>query len=95
MGPLVNADHEQILNRPYIVDEVKKSRSDITVDKSLRPDGFGSHLFKDVWSIVGNYITLVFLDIFSTGKLLRELNVAVLNLIPKLSSLALLWNLDL
>ncbi|XP_010694539.1 uncharacterized protein LOC104907323 [Beta vulgaris subsp. vulgaris] len=52
-------------------------------DKSPGPDGFGTHFFKDTWSIVGSKITAAIKDFFTSGKLLTEVNTTILTLIPK------------
>ena len=49
-------------------------------------DGFNSFFFKHCWDIVGEEVADAVLDFFSTGKLLKAINVASLTLIPKMKS---------
>ena len=49
----------------------------------LPADGFGAHFFKDNWQTVGEVVSQVILDFFSSGKLLGEVNATLVSLIPK------------
>ncbi|XP_056698498.1 uncharacterized protein [Spinacia oleracea] len=82
-GPLVTEAHKAILNAPYTADEVKEALFSIPGRKAPGPDGFGAYFYKDTWSIVGDEVTAVVLDVLQHGKLLKELNHTVITLIPK------------
>lgn len=40
---------------------------------------------RDTWETTGAKVTQATLDLFSSGKLLKELNVTILTLIPKVA----------
>lgn len=55
-------------------------------DKASRVDGYNSMLFKAAWEIIGDYISTAVPNFFKTGKILKELNVTSITLIPKVES---------
>lgn len=77
-----NEDHEGLVT-PVIPEEVKQAMFSIPGDKSPRSDGFGSHFFRDNWEQIGDQVTQAVISFFHSGKILNEINVTVLALIPK------------
>ncbi|XP_056691830.1 uncharacterized protein [Spinacia oleracea] len=71
-------------NEDYLgCEEVKAALFSIPGAKAPGPDGFGSHLYKDSWHIVGNEVVAAVLDMLQHGRILKELNHTVITLIPK------------
>ncbi|XP_056695412.1 uncharacterized protein [Spinacia oleracea] len=68
---------------PVTSEEIRHAMFSINGDKAPGPDGFGSHFFKENWIIVGEDVTKAVLEIFHTGKLLKEINSTTITLIPK------------
>ncbi|KAL2237250.1 UNVERIFIED_CONTAM: hypothetical protein Sindi_0916700 [Sesamum indicum] len=68
---------------PFSPDDVKQAVFAIAEDKAPGPDGYSSGFFKAAWPVVGEEVTKVVLDFFSTGKLLKQINSMILALIPK------------
>ncbi|KAL2224653.1 UNVERIFIED_CONTAM: LINE-1 reverse transcriptase [Sesamum indicum] len=68
---------------PFSPDDVKQAVFDIAEDKAPRPDGYSLGFFKAAWPVVGEEVTRAVLDFFSIGKLLKQINSAILTLIPK------------
>lgn len=82
-GPVLNADHQERLIRDVSEEEILQAMFSIPGDKSPGPDEFGTHFFKDAWSIIRDDIIGAIKDFFSSGKLLKEVNTIILTLIPK------------
>lgn len=64
-------------------EEIRKALSNIHPLKDPGPDGYNGHFFKKAWSIVGGDIEEAISSFFSTGKLLKEVNITTLTLVPK------------
>lgn len=47
-------------------------------------DGYNNHFFKQYWEVIGEVVTDAILDFFQNGKLLTELNVTTITLVPKI-----------
>ncbi|XP_056698543.1 uncharacterized protein [Spinacia oleracea] len=56
----------------------------IPVTKAPGLDGFNSQFFKSAWPIIKDEFCLAIKDFFTTGKLLKEINVTSISLVPKL-----------
>ncbi|GJV28077.1 sodium/hydrogen exchanger 6 [Tanacetum coccineum] len=70
-------------------DEIKSVMFSMGDDKASGPDGFTVAFFKKAWDVVGGDITCAIRDFFfSNGKHLKELNHAIISLIPKVTTLA-------
>nr|GEU59262.1 hypothetical protein [Tanacetum cinerariifolium] len=68
--------------------EIKDAIFSIGNDKSPGPDGYTAAFFKEVWDIISKDIMLAIREFFVNGKLLKELNLTIIALMPKVSSLA-------
>lgn len=85
MSPVVNSAHIQLFSRPYTTEVGKQALFDIPGDNAPDLDGYVSLFFRDTWSIINEDVTKAMLEFFSIGKLLKELYVTVLTLIPKVN----------
>ena len=63
--------------------EIKESMLSIPSGKAQGPDGFNSRFFQKNWSTVGNDVIETIREFFRTGKLLGQINVTTLTIIPK------------
>nr|GEW18662.1 RNA-directed DNA polymerase, eukaryota, reverse transcriptase zinc-binding domain protein [Tanacetum cinerariifolium] len=72
--------------KPITDNEIKKAMFNITDNKAPGPDGFLAKFFKAAWHIVGSDVCSAVKEIFSSGKLLGELNGTIISLIPKLTT---------
>ncbi|GFZ09181.1 hypothetical protein Acr_20g0009890 [Actinidia rufa] len=85
-GKIVDEKHVLSLIQPVSDEEVKSALFSIGDDKTPGPDGYSSCFFKNAWSIVGSDVCAVVKDFFVYGKLLTQLNYAVITLVPKSNS---------
>ncbi|KAL0455496.1 UNVERIFIED_CONTAM: LINE-1 reverse transcriptase [Sesamum latifolium] len=72
--------------RPVDRDEVKNAIFDIAEDKAPGPDGYSSGFYKAAWIVIGDEVTAVIQDFFTSGKILRQVNANVLSLIPNVAN---------
>lgn len=63
--------------------EIKNALFSIPDSKASGPDGFNSAFFKRSWNIISTDLCAAVREVFENGKLLREVNVTTLHLIPK------------
>lgn len=68
---------------PITRDEIQKALFSIPGDKSPRPNGFGTHFFTDGWNTMRKDIIDALKDFFNSDNLLKEINITMLTLIPK------------
>ncbi|XP_074278140.1 uncharacterized protein LOC141601738 [Silene latifolia] len=71
------------VNFKVIQKEVKDVFFSIPNHKAPGPDGYSSAFYKDSWDVIGTDVSTAVLDVFKTGKLLKQINATVLTLIPK------------
>ncbi|XP_074288930.1 uncharacterized protein LOC141614073 [Silene latifolia] len=67
-------------------EETKLALFSIPIEKAPGTDGFSSGFFKDSFSVIGEDVCTGVQEFFSNGKLLQQINVTVLTLIPKKDS---------
>lgn len=82
-GPILSTGQQEMLLRPVSYNEVQHALFSIPGEKSPEPDGFGAFVFKYAWAIVGHDIIAAVKNFFISSKLLKELNIIILTLIPK------------
>ncbi|GKA35886.1 RNA-directed DNA polymerase, eukaryota, reverse transcriptase zinc-binding domain protein [Tanacetum coccineum] len=59
---------------------------DIEDSKAPGPDGFTVRFYKSAWSIVGKEVCKPIQEFFQTGKLIEEVNVTLISLVPKIQT---------
>ncbi|XP_048503038.1 uncharacterized protein LOC125498798 [Beta vulgaris subsp. vulgaris] len=69
-GPVLNSVQQESLTRPVSDEEIFNAMFSIPGDKSPGPDGFGTHFFKDTWPIVGEDISAVIKDFFTSDDVI-------------------------
>ena len=74
------------LAKSIIVEEIKTSLLGINGEKAPWPDGFTTHFFKVVWSIVGEDFSKAVQYFFHTAKLPSAFNSTIIALVPKCSN---------
>lgn len=82
-GCTLNDNQQARLTLDFSADEIKHALFSIPDDKSPGIDGYSSCFFKKSWNIVGLDIVAAIQDFFRSGKLLKEINVTAITLIPK------------
>ncbi|VFQ84375.1 unnamed protein product [Cuscuta campestris] len=82
-GIRVPSSAHSALLAPVTPEEVREAVFDIGNDKAPGPDGFTAAFFKDQWDLVGRDIYEAVVEFFSSGRLLRQINHAMIVLIPK------------
>ncbi|GFZ07066.1 hypothetical protein Acr_19g0000030 [Actinidia rufa] len=74
------------IQQPVLDKEIKSALFSIGDDKAPGPDGYSSCFFKSAWSIVGPDVCAAVKEFFVSGKILKQLNHAVIALVPKTAS---------
>ncbi|GFZ11161.1 hypothetical protein Acr_22g0005590 [Actinidia rufa] len=85
-GKIVEEEHALSLLQPVLDKEIKSALFSIGDDKAPGPDGYSSCFFKSAWSIVGPDVCAAVKEFFVSGKILKQLNHAVISLVPKTAS---------
>ncbi|KAL0336701.1 UNVERIFIED_CONTAM: hypothetical protein Sradi_4882000 [Sesamum radiatum] len=55
----------------------------ISDNKALGPDGYTSCFFKKAWNIVGDLVRRAVMEFCRSGRMLRQLNHTIIDLVPK------------
>ncbi|KAL0439717.1 UNVERIFIED_CONTAM: hypothetical protein Slati_2454700 [Sesamum latifolium] len=71
---------------PVTPGEIKHAVFDIDEVKAPGPDGYSSGFFKAAWPVVGEEVTRAILEFFRTGRLLKQVNITLISLIPKVAT---------
>ena len=74
------------MNLDFIDEEIKYIFFFIPYEKLPSIDGFCSCFFKKRWSIVGQDVVNDIQDFFRCGRLLKEIDVIAITLVPKIKS---------
>jgi hypothetical protein len=82
-GPIVPIEAMDDLCARVTYEEIRGVILKMGNDKALGPDGYSTIFFKKAWSIVGDAISKSVLEFFNNGLLLKQLNHALIALIPK------------
>ncbi|KAL0421051.1 UNVERIFIED_CONTAM: Retrovirus-related Pol polyprotein from type-2 retrotransposable element R2DM [Sesamum latifolium] len=82
-GPKLSSEHALELCRAVTLLEVKEAIFHISDNKAPGPDGFSACFFKIAWNVVGDQVCTAVLDFFRSGRMLRQLNHAIIALVPK------------
>ncbi|XP_056685740.1 uncharacterized protein [Spinacia oleracea] len=84
-GPRLTDDHRSKLACDFSLADLKRVLDDIPSNKAPGLDGFNSHFFKTTWEIVKGDMFAVVSEFFRTGKMLKEINVTSITLVPKIT----------
>nr|GEW43884.1 hypothetical protein [Tanacetum cinerariifolium] len=80
----LNQDDAVDMIREVSNKEIKNAIFDIRDNKALGPDGYSSLLLKRAWNIIGNDMCDAIKEFFESGKMLGEINVTLIALVPKI-----------
>jgi hypothetical protein len=83
MGPKVPLKAMSDLCKPVTQEEVHEVIFNMGNNKAHGPDSYSALFFKKAWSIVGEDISKAIMEFFKNGSLLKQLNHALIALIPK------------
>ena len=72
------------LAAPFSNQDIKDAFFSLPRNKASGPDGYSSEFFTSCWTVVGGEVTAAVSEFFVSGKLLTQLNVTNLVLIPKI-----------
>lgn len=82
-GPVLNSEQRRALLVPETAAEVWDAVNAIGDNKAPGADGFTAKFYKASWSIVGVDIIQAIQCFFTTGKMLKSVNTAIITLLPK------------
>ena len=82
-GPKVPTNCFVALLCPPSKQEVWNVISMMVNNKAPGPNGFNALFFKKAWNIIGDDIFAAVNEFFTTGKILKQINHAIIALIPK------------
>ncbi|XP_056698010.1 uncharacterized protein [Spinacia oleracea] len=83
-GPRLTDAHRSLLVCNFTLEEIKSALWSIPDHKAPGMDGYNNHFFKSAWHIIKNDLHNAINDFFTTGKILKEINVTSITLIPKI-----------
>ncbi|XP_070004400.1 uncharacterized protein [Nicotiana sylvestris] len=66
--------------------DVQQALKELPNDKAPGVDGFNAEFFKEYWSVIGEEVSIVVLQFFEFGKMLKEANYTTLILVPKVTN---------
>ena len=76
----------EMLEAPFMVQEVEKALSMMGANKAPGPDGFMAGFFQTHWNVVGPSITNAVLNFLNGGQLPEGVNQTTIVLIPKIKN---------
>ncbi|XP_038708538.1 uncharacterized protein LOC120003588 [Tripterygium wilfordii] len=82
-GPCLDRDVQSLLLAPVTAKDIKDTLFSIGNDKAPSPDDFSSVFFKKAWGVVAVDFCAAVKDFFISSALLKQVNHAVIALIPK------------
>ncbi|WOL01242.1 hypothetical protein Cni_G09958 [Canna indica] len=72
-----------LLSQPVTPQEIDKVILSSNSDKAPGVDGLNAEFYKSCWSIIKDDVIAAILEFFRTGKILNEVNITSITLIPK------------
>ncbi|GAB2303773.1 hypothetical protein Dimus_038959 [Dionaea muscipula] len=82
-GSKVSVENQLRLCLPITNDEIKSALWSIGDNKAPGPDGYTAGFFKKSWLIISDDLCNAVKEFFNTGQLLRQINHALIVLLPK------------
>lgn len=82
-GPTLTIQQQRELIAVCTAHEVRTALFSMGSNKAPGIDGFNVYFFKKCWNIIGDEVTAAVQQLFVTSYLPREINVALLTLLPK------------
>ncbi|KAL2929716.1 hypothetical protein RDABS01_035126 [Bienertia sinuspersici] len=86
LGSRLTDQHRLLLDCNFTDKEIKQAMVSIPSNKAPGLDGFNSHFYKAAWHIVGGDVIRAVRDFFASSKLLKEVSVTTLTMIPKVKT---------
>ncbi|KAL2933787.1 hypothetical protein RDABS01_016906 [Bienertia sinuspersici] len=83
LGVRLTDQHKELLSCKFTDKEIKQAMFSIPSNKAPGLDGYNSQFFKTAWPIVGKDIIQAITDFFANGKLLKEVSITTLTMVPK------------
>ncbi|XP_074270957.1 uncharacterized protein LOC141594871 [Silene latifolia] len=87
-GNCVLPTHMKALTKPVTREEIRQALFDMDPDKSPGPDGFSSAFFKHSWALIGDAFCKAVNAFFVSGRMSKQVQVAVQHWSSKLLSYA-------
>ncbi|KAL2901795.1 hypothetical protein RDABS01_026877 [Bienertia sinuspersici] len=84
LGVRLTDQHKELLSCKFTDKEIKQAMFSIPSNKAPGLDGYNSQFFKTAWPIVGKDIIQAIKDFFTNGKLLKEVSITTLTMVPKI-----------
>ncbi|KAL2933186.1 hypothetical protein RDABS01_016305 [Bienertia sinuspersici] len=84
LGVRLTDQHKELLSCKFTDKEIKQAMFSIPSNKAPGLDGYNSQFFKTAWPIVGKDVIQAIKDLFANGKLLKEVSITTLTMVPKI-----------
>lgn len=82
-GPKLQVAQQRLLIEDCSEQEVNEALFSMNSNKAPGIDGFNVCFFKKCWHIIGVEVVQAFQQFFQTGNLPKEMNLALITLLPK------------
>ncbi|KAL2937036.1 hypothetical protein RDABS01_020485 [Bienertia sinuspersici] len=83
LGVRLTDQHRELLSCNFTDKEIKQAMFSVPSNKAPRLDGYNSQFFKTAWPIVAEDVIQAIKDFFANGKLLKEVSITTLTMVPK------------
>ena len=95
ISPRITEDMNELLEKPFIAEEVVEALNQMCPTKALGPDGLPAVFYQKHWHQVKEGVTTTCLHILNKQGTITDLNHTYIALVPKLGSLEKLQTLSL
>ena len=82
----VTEDMNQSLIKEFAREEIEVAINQMHPTKALRPDGMSTIFFQNYWSIVGNDVICMILNVLNSNMSMTEINKTNITLVPKIKN---------
>ncbi|KAL2933146.1 hypothetical protein RDABS01_016265 [Bienertia sinuspersici] len=86
LGVILTDQHKKLLSCKFTDKEIKQAMFSIPSNKAPGLDGYNSQFFKTAWPIVGKDVIQAVRDFFVNRKLLKEVSITTLTMVPKVQT---------